>query len=46
MKKFIFTLEKVLSFKQQTLDIQKNELLQLQMKRMEIEKGRKNCKRE
>lgn len=38
MKKFIFTLEKVLSFKQQTLDIQKNELLQLQMKRMEIEK--------
>lgn len=38
MKKFIFSLEKVLSFKQQTLDIQKNELLQLQMKLIEIEK--------
>ncbi|WP_277668379.1 flagellar export protein FliJ [Caproiciproducens galactitolivorans] len=38
MKKFIFSLEKVLSFKQQTLDIQKNELLQMQTKLAEIEK--------
>ncbi|XOQ49336.1 MAG: flagellar export protein FliJ [Eubacteriales bacterium] len=38
MKKFIFSLEKVLSFKQQTLDIQKNELLQMQTKLAEIKK--------
>ncbi|WP_312693480.1 flagellar export protein FliJ [Caproiciproducens sp.] len=38
MKKFVFSLEKVLSFKQQTLDIKKNELALLQMKLMDLEK--------
>ena len=38
MKKFAFSLEKVLSFKQQTLDIKKNELALLQMKLMDLEK--------
>lgn len=38
MKKFIFSLEKVLDFKQQTLDVKKNELSMLQMKLKEIEK--------
>lgn len=38
MKKFAFSLEKVLSFKQQTLDIKKNELAMLQVKLMDLEK--------
>ena len=38
MKKFIFSLEKVLDFKQQTLDVKKNELSMLQMKLRELEK--------
>lgn len=38
MKKFVFSLEKVLSFKQQTLNIQLNELTLLQMKLKELEK--------
>ena len=37
MKKFIFSLEKVLDFKQQTLDIKKNEIAVFQMKLHEIE---------
>lgn len=37
MKKFVFTLEKVLSVKEQILDVQKNELLQLQLELKEIE---------
>ncbi len=38
MKKFTFSLEKVLDFKQQTLDVKKNELSMLQMRMREIEK--------
>ncbi len=38
MKKFAFSLEKVLGFKQQTLDVKKNELSLLQMKLTELEK--------
>lgn len=38
MKKFAFSLEKVLGFKQQTLDVKKNELALLQMKLTELEK--------
>jgi flagellar FliJ protein len=38
MKKFSFSLEKVLDFKQQTLDVKKNELSMLQMKLSELEK--------
>jgi flagellar export protein FliJ len=38
MKKFIFSLEKVLDFKQQTLDIKKNEIAVFQMKLHEMEK--------
>ena len=38
MKKFIFSLEKVLDFKQQTLDIKKNEIAVLQAKLHELEK--------
>jgi flagellar export protein FliJ len=38
MKKFIFSLEKVLGFKQQTLDVKKNEIAMLQMKLHELEK--------
>nr|WP_319488410.1 flagellar export protein FliJ [uncultured Caproiciproducens sp.] len=38
MKKFTFSLDKVLSFKQQTLDIKKNELALLQMKLINFEK--------
>lgn len=37
MKKFVFSLEKVLSVKQQMLDVKKNEILQLQMKVQAIE---------
>jgi flagellar FliJ protein len=37
MKKFVFSLEKVLSFKQQTLDVKKNEIAVLQMKLHELE---------
>jgi flagellar export protein FliJ len=38
MKKFVFSLEKVLDFKQQTLDVMKNELSILQIKLKELEK--------
>ncbi|MGX8702388.1 flagellar export protein FliJ [Caproiciproducens sp.] len=38
MKKFAFSLEKVLGFKQQTLDVKKNELALLQVKLTELEK--------
>jgi len=38
MKKFIFSLEKVLDFKQQTLDVKKNEIAVLQAKLHELEK--------
>jgi flagellar FliJ protein len=38
MKKFTFSLEKVLRYKQQTLNIQLNELSLLQMKLKELEK--------
>ncbi len=38
MKKFIFSLEKVLNFKQQTLDVKKSELSQLQLQLKELEK--------
>ena len=46
MKRFVFSLEKVLDFKQQTLDIKKNELALLQMKLIEVEKQIEelNCK--
>ncbi len=37
MKKFVFSLEKVLDFKQQTLDVKKSEIAILQMKVHEIE---------
>lgn len=37
MKKFIFSLEKVLDFKQQTLDVKKNELALFQHKLHELE---------
>lgn len=37
MKKFAFSLEKVLSFKQQTLDVKRNELAALKMKLQTIE---------
>ncbi len=37
MKKFVFSLEKVLNVKQQMLEVKKNEILQLQMKIKEIE---------
>ena len=38
MKKFMFSLEKVLSFKQQTLNVKMNELGLFQIKLLEIEK--------
>ena len=38
MKKFMFSLEKVLSFKEQTLNVKMNELGLFQMKLLEIEK--------
>jgi flagellar export protein FliJ len=38
MKKFAFSLEKVLSFKQQTLNVKLNELALFQMKLRELEK--------
>lgn len=37
MKKFVFTLEKILNFKQQMLDVQKSELANLQMQLRELE---------
>jgi flagellar export protein FliJ len=37
MKKFVFSLEKVLTFKQQILDVKKNELANLQMQLHEVE---------
>lgn len=39
MKKFVFTLEKVLRFKQETLDLLKNELEQLRYRQREIEQS-------
>lgn len=38
MKKFAFSLDKVLAYKQQTLDIKKNELASLQMKLIDLER--------
>lgn len=38
MKKFVFSLEKVLNFKQQTLNVKLNELALFQMKLRELEK--------
>lgn len=37
MKKFVFSLEKVLRYKKQTLDFLKNELAQLRMKQNDLE---------
>lgn len=37
MKKFVFSLEKVLNFKKQTLDVKKNELATMMMQLHEIE---------
>lgn len=37
MKKFVFTLEKVLDYKQQVLEVKKNEMAQLQAKLSELE---------
>lgn len=38
MKKFVFTLEKVLNYKQQVLEVQKNEMAQLQAGLSELDK--------
>jgi len=46
MKKFVFSLEKVLNVKQQMLEVKKNEILQLQMKIQEVEKEEENIKLE
>lgn len=46
MKKFVFSLEKVLNVKQQMLEVKKNEILQLQMKIKEIENEEDNIKLE
>ncbi len=46
MKKFTFSLEKVLNVKQQMLDVKKNEILQLQHKVKEIEEEEENIKLE
>lgn len=45
MKKFVFSLEKVLGYKQQILDLLKNELSRLQMERNKIEQQieERNC---
>lgn len=37
MKKFVFTLEKVLNYKKQILEVQKNEMAQLQANRNELD---------
>lgn len=42
MKQFAFTLEKVLRFKQETLDLLKNELEQLRYRQHEIERSIEN----
>ncbi len=42
MKQFAFTLEKVLRFKQETLDLLKNELEQLRYRQREIERSIEN----
>lgn len=42
MKQFAFTLEKVLRFKQETLDLLKNELEQLRYRQREIEQSIEN----
>ncbi len=46
MKKFIFSLENVLRYKQETLGMLKNEMTQLQMKIRELEKTISGIKRE
>ncbi|MEG0978675.1 MAG: flagellar FliJ family protein [Oscillospiraceae bacterium] len=46
MKKFVFSLEKVLSVKQQMLDVKKNEILQLKVKVKEIEQEEEDIKLE
>lgn len=46
MKKFVFSLEKVLSVKQQMLDVKKNEILQLEIKVREIEQEKENIRLE
>lgn len=46
MKKFVFSLGKVLNVKQQMLEVKKNEILQLQMKIKEIENEEDNIKLE
>ncbi len=43
MKQFAFTLEKVLRFKQETLDLLKNELEQLRYRQREIEQSIENA---
>jgi flagellar biosynthesis chaperone FliJ len=37
MKKFVFSLDKVLNFKAQTLDIKNNEMLKMQVELKEVE---------
>lgn len=46
MKKFVFSLENVLRYKKETLDLLKNEMAQLQMKIHELEEGISRTKRE
>lgn len=46
MKKFIFSLENVLRYRQETLGMLKNEMAQLQMKIRELEKTISGIKRE
>ena len=46
MKQFVFTLEKVLRFKQETLDMLKNELEQLRYRQREIERSIENVNSE
>lgn len=46
MKKFVFSLEKVLSVKQQMLDVKKNEILQLEIKVRQIEQEEENIRLE
>lgn len=46
MKKFVFTLENVLRFKKESLDMLKNEMAQIQMRIRELEEGITRLKRE
>lgn len=46
MKKFVFSLESVLRYKEETLDMLKNEMAQLQMKIRELEQEILRMKRE